>query len=367
LPPQGMDLEERLEDILVSDISIASPDWMIVARQVLTPWGKRVDLLALDRDGRLVVLELKRNKTEREVVAQVLDYGSWARHLRSDDIARMFNDYQKAMRPEGPVPSLNAEFCRVFGVRQMPDELNEEHELVIVGASFDPATERIVNYLAEEHAVAINAVFFRIFRDGEREYLTRAWLREPDDATAPRGGTAGSVVSPSGSARTPVSNPKTDWNGEYYVSFGHGDQRHWEDAVRYGFISAGGGAWYTNTLEMLASGDRVWANIPGGVGFVGVGEVIGPRVRADEFTVKGRDGKLVPFLQAERKATHIYTAPSEAEYFVPVRWIKTVPIEQAIREAGFFGNQNSVARPRDAKWTFTVERLKERFGLDNGR
>ncbi len=274
----------------------------------------------------------------------------------------MFNEYHKQVHPGQPVPSLNDAFKSTFGVREIPEDLNEEHQLVIVGASFDPATERIVEYLAEEHGVAINAVFFRVFRDGDREYLTRAWLHEPS-ALEPIGPgiTAGGV--PSG--RIPVPNPKTAWNGEYYVSFGHAQDRRWEDALRYGFISAGGGAWYTNTLEMLEAGDRVWVNIPGGVGYVGVGEVTGPRVRVDQYLVPDATGALVPFLQADKKATDICVEPEKWEYMVPVRWIKTVPIEQAVKETGFFGNQNSVARPRDAKWTFTVERLKQRFGIPN--
>ena len=72
----GFDLESRLEDILHSDISIVSPNWMVIGRQVRTAYDKLVDLLCIDRDGNLVVVELKRNMTEREIVAQVLDYGS---------------------------------------------------------------------------------------------------------------------------------------------------------------------------------------------------------------------------------------------------------------------------------------------------
>ena len=63
----------------------------------------------------------------------------------------------------------------------MPDELNDSHEIVIVGSGFDPATERIVEYLSSEYGVRINAVFFRSFLDSEREYLCRAWLREPTE------------------------------------------------------------------------------------------------------------------------------------------------------------------------------------------
>jgi len=36
-----------------------------------------------------------------------------------------------------------------------------------------------------------------------------------------------------------------------------------------------------------------------------------------------------------------------------------------IHETGFFGNQNSVCRPRAKKWDYTVERLKKRWGIKN--
>lgn len=52
------------------------------------------------------------------------------------------------------------------------------------------------------------------------------------------------------------------WNHEYYISFGADQNRAWEDARKFGFISAGGGKWYTQTLKMLRPGDRVWVNIP---------------------------------------------------------------------------------------------------------
>jgi hypothetical protein len=48
------------------------------------------------------------------------------------------------------------------------------------------------------------------------------------------------------------------------------------------------------------------------------------------------------------------------EYYVRADWIKTVPLEQANKEKGFFGNQNSVAKPKARKWVHTIERLKQR-------
>lgn len=50
---------------------------------------------------------------------------------------------------------------------------------MIVGAEFSAATERIVNYPASTLKVRISAVFFRVFKDGDGEYIARVWLRDP--------------------------------------------------------------------------------------------------------------------------------------------------------------------------------------------
>jgi hypothetical protein len=51
-------------------------------------------------------------------------------------------------------------------------------------------------------------------------------------------------------------------------------------------------------------------------------------------------------------------------FLVRVEWIKTFPIQEAIREKGFFGNQNSAAKPRAKIWQHTVDRLSKRLGVE---
>src|SRR5262245_48658486 len=130
VPHQGMDDEKRLEELLEGDISLVGPHLMVIGRQVLTSFGKLVDLLAIDADGTLSVIELKRNMTPREVVGQVLDYGSWVRGLKSEDIARIWDDYQRRLKGNGERTPFDAAFCRRFDLDEVPDELNSEHELV---------------------------------------------------------------------------------------------------------------------------------------------------------------------------------------------------------------------------------------------
>ncbi len=46
----------------------------------------------MDCEGNLAVVELKRDKTSREAVAQLLDYGSWVCDLTYDDVAEIYSD-----------------------------------------------------------------------------------------------------------------------------------------------------------------------------------------------------------------------------------------------------------------------------------
>jgi hypothetical protein len=147
-------------------------------------------------------------------------------------------------------------------------ELNETHKLVLVAGELDDSSERIITYLAEECGVSINAVFLRVCRDEANEYLSRAWLTDP-----------GAVDE-----KVEAKREKLPWNGEFYASFGADQHRDWEEARKYGFISAGGGDWYSRTLGRLEPGSRVWVNIPK-MGYVGVGRVTEPVVPIDDFTV----------------------------------------------------------------------------------
>jgi RecB family endonuclease NucS len=110
----------KLEDILDNDITILDPRLLLIGRQVATDYGKFIDLLAMDADGNLVVIELKRDRTPREVVAQLLDYGSWVRTLQDEKIASIFDTYLSKYHPKRIGTGLDQAFCDRFGVSEMP-------------------------------------------------------------------------------------------------------------------------------------------------------------------------------------------------------------------------------------------------------
>lgn len=107
--------------------------------------GKFIDILAIDQDGNLIVIELKKDRTPRDVVAQVLDYASWVQGLSFDEISVIYAEKHGGAK-------LEAGFQEAFG-RSLPQEINQEHELIVVASELDPSTERIISYLSENYGV----------------------------------------------------------------------------------------------------------------------------------------------------------------------------------------------------------------------
>ncbi|MDY3014430.1 MAG: endonuclease NucS [Evtepia sp.] len=270
--------ERELEDVLQDNISLLNPDWLVIGRQVATPNGKYLDLLCIDRDADLVVVELKRDLTPREVTAQVIEYASYMAEKQPEEIAQIYLSYTQHYLSSST--TLDTAYQNKFGVPLDEESVNQKVKMVIVAAKMDDGTEHIIQYLRQTYNVDINILFFQIFRHGEDRLLS-----------------------------------------------------------------------------------RVWVNIPH-TGYVGVGLVSGEMIQASH-AVLSVDGEPVPMKSLALKGTYFYEEnnPELAEYVVPVRWIKTVPINQAVKETGFFGNQNTVCRPTSGKWQFTIHRLKSLWNI----
>jgi hypothetical protein len=332
--------EQQLEDMIVSAPQILSNEWMLIGRQELTSFGGRIDLLAIAPDASLVLIELKRNKTPREIVAQALDYASWIEKLTADKIVQIYQRFSSG-------GNLDAAFKAHFGIDLDEEALNASHQILLVAAELDESTERIITYL-NARDIAINVLFFQVFQHGEDQLLSRAWFIDPGETQA------------NVAITTKTAGDKEPWNGEYYVSFG-GDCT-WEEANKYGFISAGGGSWYTRTLKLLSPGDRVWVNMPN-TGYVGVGRVTESVQTVHEFKLATPEGDrlAMDMLSTSDKLKKRAVDPELAESFVRVEWLDTVPQNTAVKEVGLFGNQNTVCQPTTPKWRHTVDRLKTFF------
>ena len=105
-------LTERydLQEWLVSHPEALGEELLIIQKEFdgFDGTGERLDLLALDTKGQLVLIENKRDDSGRDAVWQALKYASYVAPFTSDDIEDVFAKYLFKNRPEYPDLEPNA-------------------------------------------------------------------------------------------------------------------------------------------------------------------------------------------------------------------------------------------------------------------
>ena len=172
LSEERLSREEQIESAVESAPELLGVDVLIVGRQTPTPSGP-LDLLGLDGDGRLVIIENKRDRTPRDVLAQTIDYAAWANTLTFADVAAIYAAYC------GSRGEKEADLAEAFEERfgEELDALADTPRMIIVASRLDDATERMIDFLADTFNVPVNAVLFHTFEGG---LIGRTWLR-PDE------------------------------------------------------------------------------------------------------------------------------------------------------------------------------------------
>lgn len=164
--------EAVIESAVESAPELLGIDVVIIGRQVATPSGP-LDLLAIGSGGHLVVIENKRDRTPRDVLAQTLDYAAYVATLTFDDVSALYESYR--LRAGATQTDLAETYEEHFG--EPLDALADTPRMMIVASRLDDATERMIGFLADKFGVPVNAALFQPF---EGDLIGRTWLRPED-------------------------------------------------------------------------------------------------------------------------------------------------------------------------------------------
>ena len=129
---------EHLQEWLAHTPEALGEELLIVQKEFdgFADTRERLDLLALDKEGRLVVIENKLDDSGRDVVWQALKYVAYCSNLTQKDIREI---YQKYLNRWSPGEDASVKLCDFLEIEDLDEFVlnpGNEQRLVLIAANF---------------------------------------------------------------------------------------------------------------------------------------------------------------------------------------------------------------------------------------
>ena len=162
--------ESHLEEWIYRNPCLISDDLFIIGRQVVIEGSKRIDLLAIDKSGRTVIIEVKRGTACRDLVGQIHEYIYSVKKWTEQELER---------RTSRAPRSLAKEFRERFGC-EPPDQFNTQQLGIVVVEDID------ATFLGILEGQGVRVLKFSYFKSDDEEYVLVNDLQEtPELGFAP--------------------------------------------------------------------------------------------------------------------------------------------------------------------------------------
>lgn len=141
-------LQERrdIQEWIAANPGILGEDLLIIGKEFsgFDRTDERLDLLAVDLDGKLVVIELKRDDTGADAHWQAIKYASYLHRAGTEDIIRMFADYEEVSEEEALKKLLQHLGADDLGI------LNKDQRIILASHRFAPEVTSAALWLNEK-------------------------------------------------------------------------------------------------------------------------------------------------------------------------------------------------------------------------
>jgi hypothetical protein len=143
---------EHIEEWIRKNPSIIDENLLIIAHEYdKFSTDERLDLLAIDSDGSLVVIELKRDNTGSSVDFQSLKYCSYCSQLSPQEIVDIFDEYLHKNNIQGNAIDLIADHLGLNSENedQINELINNTQKFIIIGKEIDKRILSVCAWLTD--------------------------------------------------------------------------------------------------------------------------------------------------------------------------------------------------------------------------
>ena len=158
------DLENLLADNL-GELYIEDGQLMPIFQE--RQWQAEPDLCALDKDGNLIIFELKRGTVPGDTTIQVMRYAQNYGQMKYSDLEKLYQNYKNTTQ------SLQETHAETFGIENNPlseEAFNKKQKMVIVGSSSDTSLMAAVDYWKSKN-LDIDFLPYRFYKIGGEIYF----------------------------------------------------------------------------------------------------------------------------------------------------------------------------------------------------
>ena len=129
-------------------------------------------MLGVDAEGNLVIVELKRGESPREVIAQLLEYAAWGTELPDVQIHKIAETYFEN-RDDFRGKTFPDAFREVFDMPKTDElpPLNQVLRLFIVAEEITTRIANVCRFLRTSHGMDISCIDFSTFQTESGEVL----------------------------------------------------------------------------------------------------------------------------------------------------------------------------------------------------
>ena len=164
----GFQERRDIQEWVAANPSILGDDLLIIAKEFsgFDRTNERLDLLAVDSTGALVIIELKRDDSGEDVHWQAIKYASYLRNVAPDNIAQMLASYVGISQEEA-----EEQLRRHLGAEELTG-LNYEQRIVLASHRFAPEVTSAVLWLNDKMgAPLITCVTLTPYKETETSAL----------------------------------------------------------------------------------------------------------------------------------------------------------------------------------------------------
>ena len=130
---------------------------LVIGRQITTNLNTYIDLLGIDQSGNTVVIELKRGKTPRETLAQLLEYASFIENLDYEQLNEIYQNYSNE---DSSLEDYHQEYYKFDAAEKV--SWNKNSKLVIVASNISAEIKQTAMYLRKK-GLDVYCVEFKYF------------------------------------------------------------------------------------------------------------------------------------------------------------------------------------------------------------